>query len=186
MQSEAKREVAEMDLAERTKEHRKALSDLAKVKIRIAQLEATVSAYEENGAKISPSLSINKLHNIIASDMLGSSDSVAPSIETSVPESVSDNYPIANENNFVGYDAAPEPRSWIRNYISTDINYAAGKAPDLTTVPPSIAEVNRLKSGATLSEQGARDLKSTLSRLGRDTTLSVMQQWRIVFIYTFS
>ena len=52
-------QIAEMDLEEKTKEHRKILSELAKAKIKIAQLEAQVAAYEGNEFNLCPSLSID-------------------------------------------------------------------------------------------------------------------------------
>ena len=166
MQSEAKREVAEIDLRSKTEEHRKALSDLAKAKIKIAQLEAHVAAFQENGATIDP-LSLNKINNIVATDFGENTSDYQEDNSRSYSEAYFGAQDIGSTESF------SNPNSWIRNYVSTDIDYAAGRPPDLTTVPPSIAEVNRHKSGENLSENGVRSLKTTLARLGRDTTLSV-------------
>lgn len=176
MQSEAKREATEMDLVQRTQEHRKVLSELARAKIRVAQLEATVAAYEESGARIASTISLQKIHNAIATEMTAVSESVTDSnADSSRQDDLRDNYADMNENNYDSFNNpyVPTPKSWVRNYVSTDIDYAAGKTPELTTVPPSIAEVNRHKSGDMLSERGAKDLKATLAKLGRDTTLQV-------------
>lgn len=167
-----------MELAEKKQEHRKTLSELARAKIRVAQLEATVTAYEESGAQVVSTLSLKKLHDAIASEFQGISESLTDrsDAESSRPANYVDFFGgDMVENTYDNYNNSysPGPQSWIRNYVSTDIDYAAGKTPELTMVPPSIAEVNRHKFGEGLSAKGARDLKSTLARLGRETTLQV-------------